>query len=237
MAVAAPARDREAAQVDARFRDLDRSDRPGCSVGVSRRGATVLARGYGMANLDYGSHNTAGTAFYVASVAKQITGLVVALLIHDGVLGIDDDVRTYIPQLPDYGTPVRIEHLLHHTSGVRDYASLASYAGMRAADLLTTADALDFIVKQHQLDFAPGTRWSYSSSNYLLLARVVEKVTGKPFREVAQQRIFEPLGMTHARFREDHASIIPGRATGCVRTAGGLRTAELNGDPVGQGGP
>jgi len=232
----AAAPDRLAAQIDARFQEFDRPDGPGCAVGVSRRGETLLVRGYGMANLEHGIRNRGDTVFYVASVAKQVTGLAVALLVHDGALAVDDDVRRYVPELPDYGSPIRIEHLLHQTSGIRDYSTLSFYASMRSADLLTTGDALRLIGGQHQLNFAPGARFAYSNSNYFLLARIVETVSGKPFRELAQQRIFQPLGMTHSLFREDHASVIPGRATGYVKTARGLRTADLNADGVGAGG-
>ena len=236
IASAASVADPRSDATDAVFQAFARDDRPGCAVAVSEHGRKVLSRAYGMANLDYGLRLTPETRFYLASTTKQITALTVALLARDGLLSLDDDIRKYVPQLPDYGATVRVEQLIHQTSGIMDHSVLAYYAGRRADDVMTVDDALELIEHQPQLNFAPGTNWSYSNANYVLLEVLVQRVTGRSLAQVAAERIFTPLGMAHSLYREHHGTIVPNRATGYAEVNGRWIQVNLNADTAGPGG-
>jgi CubicO group peptidase (beta-lactamase class C family) len=206
--------DSVARKVDAVFARFDRSDSPGCALGIYRNDRMVYARGYGSANLELGVPITPATVFDIGSTSKQFTAMSILLLARDGKLSLDDDVRRYVPELPAYRTPVTIRHLLHHTSGVRDYLTLMELAGERFENVSTDADALDLLARQRALDFPPGSEWEYSNSGFFLLSIVVKRVSGQSLRQFAQANIFDPLGMTHSHFHDDHQMIIPNRATG-----------------------
>jgi CubicO group peptidase (beta-lactamase class C family)/lysophospholipase L1-like esterase len=198
--------------VDVHFAEWTR-DTPGCAVGVSEDGRIVLERAYGMADLEHEVPNRADTIFEAGSVTKQFTAAAVLLLARDGKLSLDDPVRRYIPELPDYGTPVTIRQMLHHTSGLRDWGSVAWIAGApRGARAYTHAHVLDILARQEKLNFEPGTRWSYSNSGYNLAAILVSRVTGEPFAEFTRKRLFEPLGMTRTSWRDDYTRIVRDRA-------------------------
>jgi CubicO group peptidase (beta-lactamase class C family) len=227
-----------AARVDSLFDPWRGTDRPGCAVGVSHRGRVVLERGYGMADLESGRPMTPTTVVHAASVAKQFTALAVLLLVRDGALALDDDVRRYLPELPDYaaryGRPITVRHLLTHTSGLRDFFELLIMArGRFEEDRVTDADATAVIGRQRALNFAPGAEYSYSNTGYLLAARLVARVSGQPFPAFVAERIFAPLGMTQTRFRDDVETLIPGRAIGYARRGAGWRTSVANFDVVG----
>jgi CubicO group peptidase (beta-lactamase class C family) len=187
---------------------------PGCAVGVSDDGRVVLERAYGMANLDHAVPNQPHTIFEAGSVSKQFTAAAVLLLAQDGLISLDDPVRRHVPELPDFGWPLTIRHLLTHTSGLRDWGSLASIAGWpRASRVHTHAHVLDILARQTALNFEPGTRWSYSNSGYNLSAVIVSRVTGMSFAEYSRTRVFEPAGMTNTSWRDDFRRIVPNRAT------------------------
>ncbi|MDO8681081.1 MAG: serine hydrolase domain-containing protein [Acidobacteriota bacterium] len=199
--------------------DVDRvfakwtSSTPGCAVGVAVGGKPVLARAYGMADLEHDVPNTADTIFESGSVAKQFTAMAVLLLAKDGKLSLDDPVRKHIPELPDYGVPLTIRHMLNHTSGLRDWGSVASIAGWpRTTREYTHAHVLEIVSRQKSLNFPPGTQWSYSNTGFNLSAIIVSRVSGMPFAEFSKQRLFAPLGMTHTSWRDDHTRIVKGRA-------------------------
>ncbi len=199
--------------------DVDRvfakwtSSTPGCAVGVAVAGKPVLTKAYGMADLEHDVPNTADTVFESGSVAKQFTAMAVLLLAKDGKLSIDDPVRTYIPELPDYGVPLTIRHMLNHTSGLRDWGSVASIAGWpRTTREYTHAHVLEIVSKQKALNFPPGTQWSYSNTGFNLSAIIVSRASGMSFAEFSKQRMFTPLGMTHTSWRDDHTRIVKGRA-------------------------
>lgn len=159
------------AALDSVFLDLDRTDRPGCAVSVVRDGRLVAARGYGMANLEYGVPVESSSVFHVASVSKQFTAFAVGLLVADGLVSWDDGIREYVPELPDTGHRVTLDHLAHHTSGIRDQWELLIMSGWRwEADVVRQRDALDVLGRQGDLNFTPGTDWVYSNSGYTLLA-------------------------------------------------------------------
>src|SRR4029079_158098 len=157
--------------------------------------------------------NTPQTIFESGSVAKQFTAAALVLLQQDGKLSIDDPVRKYIPELPDYGSPLTIRHLLNHTSGLRDSGTVLSLTGVGRGDRVISQDlALDVITHQKALDFKPGAEYSYSNSGYNLAAIIVERVSKQKFSDFLTQRIFKPLGMTNSSIRDDYRRIVPGRA-------------------------
>ena len=187
-------------------------DTPGCALAVVRDGGIAYSKGYGMASLEHGVPITPQTVFDIGSTAKQVTAAAVLLLAQDGKLSLDDDVRKHIPEIPDYGTPVTLRHLLHHTSGIRDYIALLQLGGVNFEDVATDADGLAAIARQKNLDFSPGDEHSYSNSGYFLLSLIVERASGKTLRDFAQERIFTPLGMTSTEILErSHASHPPPR--------------------------
>jgi CubicO group peptidase (beta-lactamase class C family) len=192
---------------------------PGCSVGVSLNGESVFERAFGMAEMEHGIPNTPQTIFESGSVAKQFTAAAIVLLQQDGKLNIGDPVRKYIPELPDYGKPVTIRHILTHTAGLRDWGSVMAMTGAGRGDRVVTQPiALDVIYRQKYLDFEPGAEYSYSNSGYQLAAEIVERVSGKKFGEFVGERIFRPLGMTKSSWRDDFRRLVPGRAQGYSRS-------------------
>jgi CubicO group peptidase (beta-lactamase class C family) len=223
-------------RVDAVFAQWNRTDSPGCAVGVYRGGAIEYARGYGMANLELGVALSPQSIFDIGSTSKQFTAMSIMLLARDGKLSLDDDIRKYLPELPSYGKTITIRHILTHTSGIRDYLTLWGLAGVDDADLTTDDDALALIARQHELNFAPGEQWLYSNSGFFLASMIVKRVSGKSLARFAAERIFAPLGMTHTRFNDDHMSVIPNRATGYApRDSGGWSTAMSNFEQTGDG--
>ncbi|MGH9335762.1 MAG: serine hydrolase domain-containing protein, partial [Vicinamibacteria bacterium] len=213
--------DSRRAQVDAVFADYQRTDSPGCALGVFNRGGIEYARGYGMANLELGAAITPSTVFDIGSTSKQFTVFAVLLLEQDGKLRIEDEVRKYVPELPDYGAGITIQNLMQHTSGLRDYLGLFWLAGIGSKDVTSGKDALDVIVRQKALNFEPGEEYLYSNSGFFLLSQIVERVSGKTLPEFAKERIFEPLGMRHTRYLDDPQDIVPNRSTGYSHTPEG----------------
>jgi len=223
--------------VDSLFSEWDKPDSPGCALGVIRDGRLIYARGYGMANLEYDVPITPKTVFRVASMSKQFTAACIALLVERGLISLDDDVRKYIPELPDYGYVVRVKHLIYHTSGIRDYLSLMSMACKRDEDYYTAEEALELLCRQRKLNFRPGNRFLYSNSNYFLLGVIVERVSGVSLRRFADENIFKPLGMVNTHFHDDHTMIVKNRAVGySPKPGGGFRINETILDIVGDGG-
>jgi CubicO group peptidase (beta-lactamase class C family) len=202
-----------ARSVDAVFAEHAKPGSPGCSLAVVQNGRITYEKGYGLASIEHGVPiDPKKTVFDIGSTSKQITAACVLLLARDGKLSLDDEVRKHIPELPDYGTPVTIRHLLHHTSGIRDYIDLMAMGGINFEDWATAGDALAAIARQKKLDFKPGSEHSYSNSGYFLLSQIVERVSGKKMREFAQERIFGPLGMTNTQILDDHTKVIPHKA-------------------------
>jgi CubicO group peptidase (beta-lactamase class C family) len=202
-------------KVDKLFAQWDKPDSPGCALGVYKDGQIVYKRGYGMANLNDDVPITPATVFHVASMSKQFTAASILLLAQQGKLSLDDDVHKYIPELPNFGEPITLRHLLHHTSGIRDQWSLLGLAGWRySQDLITDDDVMSVLVRQQALNFKPGDKYMYSNSGFTLLAIIVKRVSGMSFREFTTKNIFQPLGMTHTHFRDDHEEVIKHDALG-----------------------
>lgn len=207
-------------QVDAIFAPWSAADMPGCAVGISRNGALDYARGYGMANLEHLAPITQDSVFNVASVAKQFTAFSILLLAQEDKLSLDDDVRKFLPEMPDYGKPLTIGHLMHHTSGLRDQAHLALVSGW-ITDARTQDEMLRIITRQRSVNFAPGSEVSYNNSGYNLLAEIVQRVSGQPLSAFARQRIFAPLGMADTQFQENRSKVVRGRADAYGRVEAG----------------
>lgn len=191
---------------------------PGCAVGVAVNGESVFEKAFGMAEMEYSIPNTPQTIFESGSVAKQFTAAALVLLQQDGKLNIDDPVRKYIPELPDYGTPLTIRNMLNHTAGLRDWGSVMALTGAGRGDRVITQDiALDVLARQKFLDFKPGAEYSYSNSGYNLAAIIVERVSKQKFGDFLNERIFKPLGMSNSSIRDNYRRLVPGRAQGYSR--------------------
>jgi CubicO group peptidase (beta-lactamase class C family) len=235
------------ASVDAVFAKWT-SSTPGCAVGVATGGTPVLARGYGMADLEHDVRISADSVFEAGSVSKQFTAAAVMLLAREGKLSLDDQVRKYIPELPDYeplaapkppggGGGLTIRHMLNHTSGLRDWGSVAGIAGWpRTTRVYTHAHVLEIVSRQHALNFTPGTRWSYSNTGFNLAAMIVARVSGWTFPEFTRTRLFMPLGMTHTSWRDDFTRIEKGRAIAYKENDDGYHTDMPFEDVYGNGG-
>jgi CubicO group peptidase (beta-lactamase class C family) len=206
--------------VDALFASWDRPGSPGCALAVSRQGDLVYSRGYGFANLDYGIPVSPQTVFDVGSVTKQFVAASISLLELERKLSLDDDVRRWLPELPAYERPIRLRHMIHHTSGLRDYLTLFPLAGRDHYFPISLAQILDMMSRQRALVFLPGERSEYSNTAYMLLALVIERASGRSLAEFAKQRFFAPLGMDGSLMYDDYERIIPRRATGYDRHGG-----------------
>jgi CubicO group peptidase (beta-lactamase class C family) len=226
------------ARVDAVFERWDSATSAGCAVGVARDGIPVLSRAYGMADLEHDIRNTPSTIFEAGSVSKQFTAAAIVLLAQDGKLSLDDDVRRHIPELPDYGHTITIRHLLTHTSGLRDWGSVAAIGGWgRDARTHTHEHVIDILSRQRALNFTPGAEYSYSNSGYNLLAVIVDRVSGMPFAEFSRARIFEPLGLEHTQWRDDYRRIVKDRSSAySMRRGGGWSIDRPIEDVHGNGG-
>ena len=207
--------------IDAVFADWDSPDAPGCAIAIAENGDLVYTRGYGSANLDYNIPITPETVFDVASITKQFAAASLTLLEEDGVLSLDDDVRRWLPELPDYGQVITLRHMIHHTSGLRDYLNLFPLAGRGSYYPISLDQILEMMARQQAPVFEPGERYEYSNTAYMLIAKVIERASGKSFGEFADERIFRPLNMQGSFMYENMERIVPGRATGYGRNDNG----------------
>jgi CubicO group peptidase (beta-lactamase class C family) len=201
-------------QIDSVFDKYISGKTPGCVVSVVQNGSVLYTRAYGLANLEWALPNTFDTVFDIGSVSKQFTAFAILLLAQDGRISLDDDIRKYLPEIPNYGKVIQIHHLLNHTSGLRNYTDLFDLAGVPEIDLTTDQDALNLMVRQKKLNFAPGEEFLYSDTNFFFLSLIVERVTGKSLRQFARERIFDPLDMTSTHFHNDTTMVVNHRATG-----------------------
>lgn len=237
MAAQAPEDQSWRPDVDRVFKPWDRQDSPGCALGIFRNGAMLYARGYGIADLEHDVPITTDSVFYVGSLSKQFTAMAAALAIQQGKLSADDPVRKYLPELPDYAGAIKVHHLIHHTSGLRDYNTLLSIAGRRGDEAYDNPTVLRMTARQKQLNFSPGDEYLYSNTGYTLLATIVERATGTPFAEFADAGIFKPLGMTVTHYHVDASRIVKNRAMAYAGGAGGeLRLDTPSNERAGAGG-
>jgi len=224
-----------AAQVDTVMAEWARPGSPGCAVGVVRDGGLVLAKGYGLADLEHGVPISPASVFDIASTSKQFTAATIVLLAQAGKLSLDDDVRRFVPELPRYDEAITIRHLLHHTSGLRDYTDLMALAGWQTEDWTTAEQALAMIVRQKELNFSPGAQYLYSNTGFFLLSVIAARAGGKPFLDLARERIFEPLGMASTHFHADHRVPVKDRAVGYAPREGAWSVSMSDWEQTGDG--
>jgi CubicO group peptidase (beta-lactamase class C family) len=201
-----------AAQLDPMLAAFGGAHAPGCAVSVIDRGKPVYQRAVGLSDLERETPLSTRSVFDIGSTSKQFTAMSVVLLVQDGKLAFDDDVRKWIPELPVSKKKITLSHLLHHTSGIRDYTALLGAAGNTLEDPLGDDPTLAMLARQRSVEFPAGTRFNYSNSNYFLLSIVVKRAAGMPLSEFARRRIFEPLAMKETHIHVDHERIVPRRA-------------------------
>ena len=205
--------DPRSVQVDRIFAPWDSNRTPGCAVGVFQNGEALHARGYGMANLEHDIVLSPDSVFRIASTSKQFTAMTIALLHQRGELSLDDSLARYFPEFPEYAKTITLRHLVHHTSGLRDYLVLAQLAGL--GKHYTGDEALDLLRRQKAPNFPPGEKYLYSNSGYFLLGQIVRMLpAGKGLEERAHELIFEPLGMNSTHFHSDTRHLVRDRAEG-----------------------
>ena len=202
-------------KVDSIFEHYTTPGSPGCALAVMKDGAIIYQQGYGLANLEHHVPITPETVFNIGSMAKQFTAFAIVLLEAEGKLSLDDNIRTYLPDMHDFSPMITIRHLIHHTSGLRcTFPELLALAEWRDTDATTTQDVYWLLKKQLELNFQPGDEYEYANSNYILLAKICEQVAGRPFSVFCQERIFTPLGMLRSVINDSFFKIIPDRALG-----------------------
>lgn len=223
--------------VDQVFAKWDQENMPGAALAVIRNGRIIYQKGYGMADLEHRVPIGPETVFYIGSVSKQFVAMCMLLLAEEGKLDLDADIRTYLPDFPDYGYTITSRNLIHHTSGIRDNLTLWELIGRSHLDEIPESEIYELIKRQKQLNFEPGTAYRYSNSCYFMMSLIIEKVSGQSLREYADEHIFSKLGMDHSFFGDDNRRIIPKRASGYHENgAGEIENMIMRFDLVGSGG-
>ena len=218
------ARDARALRADSVFQRFDRTDSPGCALGVYQDGKIQYARGYGMASLEHGVALSPRSVLDVGSISKQFTAMAFLILEKEGKLSLDDPIRKYIPEMPAYADKVTFRRALSQTSGLRDLYVMMGQTGLVFRG--DTIDALRAITRSAEPNYEPGARYLYTNSGWILAAQAIYRITGKTLAQFAQERIFAPLGMHDTRFLDDAATVIPNGAEGYApRSGGGFRLA------------
>ena len=223
-------------KIDTLFAESNHSNTPGFMVAIVRNDSLMFSKGYGMANLEYGIPITENTVFYVASVSKQFTGYCVTLLARQKKIDLSEDIRVYLPWFPDLKKKITIRNLLNHTSGIRDHLNMIAITGLGIDGVLTNEQVLKVLQKQRDLNFEPGERYSYSNSNYILLAEVIKEVTGQSLRQFADSAIFKPLQMTRTHFHDNPSELVENRAVSYWQEHDMYSNAFQNIYTVGDGG-
>jgi CubicO group peptidase (beta-lactamase class C family) len=240
LSLAAFAQTPSPSSIDALFAPLTRPGSPGCALGVYRDGKIVYSKGYGLANVELQVPITPASVFDIGSTSKQFTAASILLLEKEGKLRLDDDIRKFLPELPEYPGPgggkVTILNLLNHTSGIHDYLTLFIMAGIPIDSVTTDDTALAILSRQKALNFAPGSEFLYSNSGYFLLSIIVKRASGQNLRDYAQKHIFDPLEMTHTQYRNDHRALIPNRALAYSTSGDGFRLNVSYFEQLGDGG-
>lgn len=201
---------------------------PGVAIAVMKKGNIIYKKGYGNANLEYDIPVSSSTIFHIASISKQFTVFSVLLLEKEGKLSLDDDIRKYIPELPDFGHTITLRHLASHTSGLRDQWNLLALAGWRLDDVITKEHVLKLVNAQKELNFEPGEEFVYCNTGFTLLAEIVSRVSNMSFQEYTSKNIFQPLGMANSLFYDDHEKIVPNRAYSYYLDSSGYKKSVLN---------
>jgi CubicO group peptidase (beta-lactamase class C family) len=229
--LAQQARNAQTRAADSLIAAYSKANAPGCAVGAYEDGKALYEGAFGLANLEHRIPiDPANSVFDVGSVSKQFTAASTLLLVQDGTLRLDDDIRRYVPELPNYGRVITIDHLLHHTSGLRDYLDLIWAKGTSRWTHITDQDVLDLVANQRALNFTPGSKYTYSNTGYILLSIIIKRVSGKSLAVFANERIFSPLGMSKTSFTETLGRVTPQLAYGYAST--GDSTFEARSDRV-----
>lgn len=229
--------DRIENQVDNIFRKWDKTNSPGCALIIVKDEEIVYERGYGMANLEHGVPISPDSVFDIGSTSKQFTSACVLMLSRRNKLHLDDDIRKFIYEMPDYGMAISIRHLVHHTSGLRDYLELMPMAGMPYSNDYQEEEIVGLIARQRELNFKPGDEHLYCNSGYFLLSEIVQRVSGRSLREFADENIFRPLGMIKTHFHDDATRMVCDRASAYAPTPDGGFAIDMGVfDVVGDGG-
>lgn len=208
-------------KVDSIFAEYDKTNSPGCALAILKDGKIIYERAYGMSNLEYNIAINPTSIFHIASISKQFTAAAIIRLSLEGKLSLNDDIRKYIPEVPDFGHPITFNNLIHHTSGIRDQWDLQGLAGWREGDLITEKDILDMLAHQKALNFLPGDEYLYCNSGFTLAGIAVKKITGVSLRDYADSVFFKPLGMMSTHFHSDHSEITPNRTSAYYKDENG----------------
>ncbi len=229
---------KEIASVDSIFAEWNKPDVPGCALGIINNGKLIYSNGYGIGDLEHDIFITPSSVFYIGSVSKQFVTFSILLLEEKGKLDLDDEIQKFLPDFPEYETPLTIRHFIHHTSGVRDYLTLMYLKGRSYLDHIEDDEVYELIKNQNVLNFSPGEQYLYSNSCYFMLAMIIEKAAGQSLKEFAKENIFEPLGMHQTIFYDDNTDIIINRVFSYEKeqNGDGFDNLIMRFDLVGSGG-
>ncbi len=219
------------------FSPYDRTDQPGCALALVKGGEIIFEKGYGMADLERSVCISPRTVFYAGSISKQFVASCALLLSEEGKLDLDASITDFFPDFPEYGNEITVQHLIYHTSGIRDYFGILEDEGLNYLNQIPADTIYALICRQDSLDFQPGDKYSYSNSGYLMLSMIIEQVSGMTFADFARENIFDPLGMDHSLFLDDARTLVPNRALGYHRDhEGDFENMTMRFDLVGSGG-
>ncbi|SDC64640.1 CubicO group peptidase, beta-lactamase class C family [Algoriphagus faecimaris] len=206
--------------LDSIFQEWNQPGMPGGSIGVMQDGRIIYSKAFGLASLDFGVPNMPNTLFNIASVSKQFTAMAIVRMAEKGLLSLDDDVRKYLPEIPDFGQTITFKHLIHHTSGLRSVHYMLGLAGWRGDDVRTNEDVFRFVTMQKDLNYPVGERYGYCNTGYVLMALVVERLSGKSFAEWMKSEVFEPLSLEHTYVEDNYTRVVPNNASSYYHSEG-----------------
>lgn len=196
------------AKLDSILTQKYQGNSPGAAVVLVQHGDIVFNKAYGAANLEHRVVFSDSTVFDIASVSKHFTGYAISVLVEQGLLSLEDEVHKYIPEFPDFGSPITIDHLLHHTSGLRDWTAALRLSGLRKDDVITYDHILRMAFNQRDLNFPTGSEYSYTNTGYNLLVEIIQRVTNQSFQKWTAENIFGPLGMTQTFFADSYTKVV-----------------------------
>ena len=228
----------ESQSIDDIFIEWNKPDTPGAALGIVKDGNLIYSNGYGIGDLEHNIKITSSSVFYIGSVSKQFVTFSILLLEEQGKLNLDDKIQKYLPDFPEYDSPLTIRHFIHHTSGVRDYLTLMYLRGRSYLDKTDKNEVYELIKKQKELNFSPGEKYLYSNSCYFMLAMIIEKAAGQSLKIFAHENIFEPLGMKNSLFYDDNTDLIKNRVFSYKKRSNkeGFDNLIMRFDLVGSGG-
>ncbi|GGZ95368.1 serine hydrolase domain-containing protein [Algibacter mikhailovii] len=209
---------KESQAIDSIFTEWNKTDVPGCALGIIKEGKLIYARGYGMANMEYDIPNSASSVFRIGSTSKQFTAACIVLLTEQRKLNLEDKLNSFFPDFPEYAKNITIQNLLNHTSGIRDYLTISYLKGYGDDEYYEDDDIMNWLINQSELNFNSGDEFLYSNSGYWLLGQIVNKVSGMSMADFANKEIFSPLGMSNTHFHNNHKQIVKNRASGYLPT-------------------